>query len=97
MYTNERVEQNSPKGKQAGVTLNKGQRLGDVMCAFTMFGLKTKRRPRRLGLTEPFTEGNNVAKHTKLFALLKKSKYLAINVERWHTFSLFATTLISNL
>lgn len=62
------------EGKQAGVTLNKGQRLEDVMCTFTMFGLKTKRRFRRLGQAEPFIEENNVAKDTKLFAFAKEIK-----------------------
>lgn len=76
------------KRKQAGVTLNKGQRLEDVMCTFTMFGLKTKRRLRRLGRAEPFIGENNVAKVVCLS--VKKSKYLAINVERRHTFSYFA-------
>lgn len=41
---------------------------------------------------EPFIEENNVAKEIQsCLPSVKKSKYLAINAERWHTFSPFAT------
>lgn len=41
---------------------------------------------------EPFIEENNVAKEIQsCLPSVKKSKYLAINVARWHTFSLFAS------